>query len=685
MIPVQSNASRIVVIEPGNTEIGAIVLSGAAPVVTIVAPTAGAILSGIQTIQWQITDSDSTNHTSWVQYSPDNGGTWQTLALALPDNSLALDWNQIGGSNGQAIIRVFVSDGVSTGMTTSGSFSVPKKKLTATILFPQNGAAFRKGDLVHLKGDTYDPEDGASATVSWISSKDGVLGNDKQLPVTTLSDGEHTITFTTQDNDGNTSFDIVNIAVDSIAPTLTLSVTLDGVPASCVDVNIASQDPTGGTGLEIVEYSFDAGNTWTPVDLRRLPLKFRASGTGFFHLITRAADRAGNTAVADERFFIETACPNEIPQGDAGGEYVSTEGTQLVINGVGSNDIDGSIILYQWDLDNDGKFDDATGITATTTFNDNGVYTVSLKVTDNNSATATDVAQVVVSNVAPSVEAGQSVTTTQGITVGLTSITYIDVGSADTHTAIIDWGDGITNSLSANNGTVFAIHMYGQAGTYTAEICVTDDDDGTGCDTVTVTVKLPNQAPVVNAGTGYIGVEGGIINLNGAASTDSDGNITLYQWDLDNDGQFDDATGVNATVSFLENGSYSVTLKATDNESASATDTAPIQVSNVAPTVEAGPNITTTVGVSVSLTAITYIDPGQLDTHTASIKWGDGASESFAVNSGIANASHSYVAAGDYTVEICISDDDGGVSCDSLLIGVSSAQKYIYLPLVAGR
>jgi hypothetical protein len=53
-----------------------------------------------------------------------------------------------------------------------------------------------------------------------------------------------------------------------------------------------------------------------------------------------------------------------------------------------SVDVDGPIVLQEWDLDGDGVFDDATGETALSFWRRAGRYPVSLRVTDRDGATA---------------------------------------------------------------------------------------------------------------------------------------------------------------------------------------------------------------------------------------------------------------------------------------------------------
>ncbi len=91
---------------------------------------------------------------------------------------------------------------------------------------------------------------------------------------------------------------------------------------------------------------------------------------------------------------------------------------------------------------------------------------------------------------------------------------------------------------------------------------------------------VTNVAPVADAGGPYSGSVDDSIALNGSSSTDSDGSISLYEWDLDNDGHYDEATGVTASFDAEETGTFTVGLRVTDNIGATHTDTATVMVSD---------------------------------------------------------------------------------------------------------
>ncbi|TWU32194.1 CotH kinase family protein [Novipirellula artificiosorum] len=106
---------------------------------------------------------------------------------------------------------------------------------------------------------------------------------------------------------------------------------------------------------------------------------------------------------------------NVEPTAEAGGPYTGTVGDTVALSGVASADTDGTIGTYAWDLDNDGQYDDATGVTATFDATTAGVFTVGLQVTDDDGATSTDTAMITVDAVVPA--AGLRVTPSDGTTL----------------------------------------------------------------------------------------------------------------------------------------------------------------------------------------------------------------------------------------------------------------------------
>lgn len=125
------------------------------------------------------------------------------------------------------------------------------------------------------------------------------------------------------------------------------------------------------------------------------------------------------------------------------------------------------------------------------------------------------------------------------------------------------------------------------AGVHVLTLKVDDGKGGTANDTVIVTVNAPapsNQAPNADAGLDQ-NVEatspaGASVTLNGAGSSDPDGDTLTYGWT----GSFGNASGATPTVS-LPLGSHSITLEVSDGKGGSATDAVNVTVQDTtAPT-----------------------------------------------------------------------------------------------------
>ena len=123
----------------------------------------------------------------------------------------------------------------------------------------------------------------------------------------------------------------------------------------------------------------------------------------------------------------------------------------------------------------------ATDPRPTHVFADNGVYIVTLTVTDERGNTASDTLQVTVKNVAPT--AGR-VRAGHGRSRANPDLRPLDadasaVDRAGTFTYAIDWGDGSAVQSVRGTAGVAVDHVFTTAATFTAKITATDKDGGT--------------------------------------------------------------------------------------------------------------------------------------------------------------------------------------------------------------
>jgi hypothetical protein len=253
-----------------------------------------------------------------------------------------------------------------------------------------------------------------------------------------------------------------------------------------------------------LDISTDGGSSWTQ-DLRRLNGNVSAENVWHSETVDMTPYKSADLKVrfrskvsaSDEDANVDNVRivgiadgPNTAPTAVVGGPYSVNEGSSVALSGAGSSDPDGSIASYAWDFDNDGQYDDASGVSVSFSTTVSGLHTVGLQVTDNRGATA--------------------VTST--------------------------------------------------------------------------TVSVNNIAPTANAGSDVDGFVGTPVSLSASGSSDPGNDLVSYAWDLDNDGQYDDASGVNATFTAAANGTYIVSVLVTDADGATSTDSATITLSTISAT-----------------------------------------------------------------------------------------------------
>jgi hypothetical protein len=127
------------------------------------------------------------------------------------------------------------------------------------------------------------------------------------------------------------------------------------------------------------------------------------------------------------------------------------------------------------DDDPSGTPSDLYGISLTVGDDDDGVISAPMQVTVNNVVPVVSISAIVE-------EFGLEIEVNGRIALLFTDVLLIadfsDVGSLDSHTTQVSWGDGQVDDLGTITGAILAHHAYAEPGAYEIVLRVVDDDTG---------------------------------------------------------------------------------------------------------------------------------------------------------------------------------------------------------------
>jgi PKD repeat protein len=221
-------------------------------------------------------------------------------------------------------------------------------------------------------------------------------------------------------------------------------------------------------------------------------------------------------------------------------------------------------LTYTWRVSSgpaDVTFADASSVDTTVRFVSAGNYELQLTASDSELA-ATD-------NVQITVEAAPVATS---LSIAPASVSLSPGAVQIFHARATDqYGDPIARDIVWTT-TGGAIDQDGNftAGSKAGDFLVTAVA-GSISDTATVTIIA--SSPKADPGGPYTGMQGAAIELDGSGSSDPNDDIVVYKWDLDNDGVFDDATGLKPTYAAVRAGVFTIALQVTDAVGASDSST----------------------------------------------------------------------------------------------------------------
>jgi len=356
------------------------------------------------------------------------------------------------------------------------------------------------------------------------------VGNTTTYTITGLQPGTYYFAVTAYDTSGNES-DYSNEVTETIVgnqkPTVTLSATSSsGNAPLTVDFTATANDPDG----IVVSYDWDFNGDGS-VDLSSTNnlATYTFTSAGTYKTTVTVTDDQGATATASVTITVNSYS-NTPPQVTLSATPTSGTTPLTVDFRANASDQDGSIVSYEWDLNGDGSFERNTGTSPLTsyTYNNSGTVNVTVRVTDDQGATAVANVTIHVSpNNAPSITL--SATPQAGIaplTVYFEAMAYAQNSSISKYEWDFD-GDSTIDLTTTSNK---ANYTYSTEGNYTASVTVFDTDGNQASDQVQIIVTS------INTDSDQDGIPDSNEGWSMKRDTDGDGTPDYMDIDSDNDG-----------------------------------------------------------------------------------------------------------------------------------------------------
>jgi len=367
-----------------------------------------------------------------------------------------------------------------------------------------------------------------------------------------------------------------------------------------------------------------------------------------------SGDYDGSTATDenDASLWFDIGDNYNAPDAYAGPDQTVMVGEKVNFDASGSTASSGSSIeRYQWDFESDGEYD-AEGEKTSYMYTKKGRYEVTLTVTDSIKETDADKCIInVVTPTSPIANAGLD----QTVKVG-EKVDFDGSGSRASSGATIiryQWdfeSDGRFDSEGENT-----FWTYTQEGTYTVILKVTDNFGQTKTDTCIIIVSGVEPSASFTYPPKELTIRDTVYFYD--TSSDPDGTIVSWYWDF---GDGYTSTIKDPTHDYPDKGSYTVTLKVTDNDGNSDSITKIITVINLAPAADftyspSSPKVGTDIQFSDKST-----DP---EGKTLKYLWdfGDG------FTSTQRNPTHKFTTSGTKNVKLTVIDDE---DAEDYIIGI---------------
>ncbi len=325
-VPNMNNASKIMVNVTDNYApmVSAVsdvfTLDNTLPTVTVNYPNGGEFLGGVQTIFWNATDNIDNNLVISIEYSPDNGTTWELINASTINDGQETGDTTVGTDSDQAIVRINATDNAGN-MQSDVSDDVFTLDNTAPIVNLMSPQGYQNSIPLNF---TFNVTDNliTNLTCYLYTDESGVLQNVSEMNVTSGT----TNFFTHPINDGfynwnvncsdglNSDFALTNWSIDldtqvlapTFFPNVTITTTAETIQARFDEV------------VTLTYAMFDNQLiNMTTVDNQTFTYNANNLGNGNRNLIINATDNHSNSDQFTNIYLV--SIPSNNPGGRPGG------------------------------------------------------------------------------------------------------------------------------------------------------------------------------------------------------------------------------------------------------------------------------------------------------------------------------------------------------------------------------
>lgn len=262
-----------------------------------------------------------------------------------------------------------------------------------------------------------------------------------------------------------------------------------GVPGVAVEFDASGTTDADGD-LLIYLWSFgDGSQPPFPSDSPTISHVYENAGT--YTAVLSVTDGVNAPVIEQVQVVIENGTTNLPPVVDPGDEYSGIAQQPIQFDGSGTTDPEGDALEYSWDFGDGNQSSPSASPLASHTYAAAGTYTAILSVSDGFNPPVSESVGVNVAppNTPPVADPGGPYSGTAGTPLQLDGSGSFDA-DGDTLVFMWDFGDGSAPAMDA-----IASHTYANAGTYTAELTVSDGVNDPVTEQVTVEISDDTTPP----------------------------------------------------------------------------------------------------------------------------------------------------------------------------------------------